>query len=86
MEPNVEINDTPKLTPREQLMQRVLEISDREIWAVLSFIDQIEDISDRATIEARKDEVGIPLDDVLKDLGLTRQQLMEVAKSEGLIQ
>ena len=64
------------LTPRERLIQRAFEISDYEIQTVLDYIDQLEDFADAAVIASRKDEVGIPLDDALKHLGFTREELM----------
>jgi hypothetical protein len=39
----------------------------------------LEDSEDLADIEARKDEKGIPLDDMLAELGLTREKLLEEA-------
>ena len=76
---------TVRLTEREQLIETILQMSEDQIMAVAEFIQNLEDNEDLAIIEARKDEVGIPLDDALKELGFTRQQLMGVAKAEGLV-
>ena len=54
-----------------------------DVYAYL--IELQEDAEDLAAIEARKGEVGIPLDDVLKELGFTREELMEAARAEGLV-
>ena len=70
------------LTPRERLIQRAFEISDYEIEAVLDYIDQLEDLADAAVIASRRDEVDIPLDDALKQLGFTREELMEEIENE----
>src|ERR1700682_1569843 len=74
------------LTSRERLIQRAFEMSDAEIEAVLDYIDHLEDLKDIAVSESRKDEVGIPLDDALKQLGYTREELMDAAKAEGIVQ
>jgi len=48
--------------------------------------NELEDEFDHAIIEARKSEVGIPLDNVLKNLGFTREELEEVARNEGQVE
>jgi hypothetical protein len=74
------------LTPRERLIQRAFEMSNTEIEAVLDYIDNLEDLEDAAIIESRRDEVGIPLDDALKQLGFTREELMEEIGAEDTAQ
>ena len=73
------------LTPRERLIQRAFEISDYEIEAVLDYIDQLEDLADIAVSKSRKDEVGIPFEEAIKDLGLDPERLEKIARDEGWI-
>ena len=54
-----------------------------DVYAYL--IELQEDAEDLVISEARKDEVGIPLDNVLDELGFTRDELMEAARTEGLM-
>ena len=75
-----------KLNAREELIQRILAMTEEEASTILDYIEQMEDLEDIAVSESRKDEVGIPLDDALKQLGYTREELMEVAKAEGITQ
>ena len=86
----LEVLSDPKsedsLTPREKLALRAFEISDLEVEAALDFLDRLEDIADAAVIAAHRDEVGIPLDDFLKELGYTREELIETAKAEDSAQ
>jgi hypothetical protein len=76
---------TIELTPREQLIQRVLTMTDFEITTTLSLIDQLEDIEDLAAVEARKGEPTVTLDELISEVGFTREELMESAKADGLL-
>lgn len=81
----VETGEKAALTPREQLIQRILLISNQEILAIMNFIDQLEDAEDLAMVEARKGETGISLDEYLEKNGLSRKELEAEARAEGLM-
>jgi hypothetical protein len=76
-------NQEDALTPRERLIRRAFELHDYEIDAVLEYIDRLEDIADIVLSEAAKDEVGIPFDEAIKELGFDRAQLEKIARDEG---
>ena len=72
-----------QLTEREQLIKRILHLSDDQIMAVAVFIEHLEDAEDLAIIKARKGEPAISLDDYLKKNNLSREELEAEARAEG---
>ena len=72
-----------KLNPREELIQRALAMAEDEASTILGFIEQLEDLEDIAVSESRKDEVGIPFDEAIKDMGFDPQRLEKIARDEG---
>lgn len=84
---SVERVELTGLTQREQLIERILRMPANQVAVVEAFVEEMEDLLqdavDLAIIEARKDEVGVPFDDVLNELGYTREGLEEIARAEG---
>ena len=83
VKPEEGFSATTQLTPREQLIRRVLEMTDFEVTTTLSLVEHLEDIEDSAIIAARKGEVGIPFEDVIKEFDFTQERLNEIARAEG---
>lgn len=72
-----------KLNAREALIQRALAMSEDEASTVLDYIEQLEDLEDIAVSESRKDEVGIPFDEAIQDMGFDPERLEKIARDEG---
>ncbi len=72
-----------KLNPREELIQRALAMTDDEVRTILDFLEQLEDLEDIAVSESRKDEVGIPFDEAIQDMGFDPERLEKIARAEG---
>jgi hypothetical protein len=72
-----------KLNAREELIQRALAMTEDEAGTILDYIEQLEDLEDITVSEARKDEVGIPFDEAIKELGFDPERLEKIARAEG---
>ncbi len=77
------MSEAVQLSAREKLIQRVLEMTEAEVMTTLQFIEQLEDREDAAAIAAHKGEAGIPLDDLIQDLGFTREEIEGTARSDA---
>ena len=72
-----------QLNPREQLIERILQMPIEKVTAVTEFIEELEDAEDLAIIEARKDEPTISIDDYIRERGLDREKIERIARAEG---
>ena len=65
-----------QLNAREELIPRALEMTEHEAATVLRFIEQLEEAEDMAIAAERRSEPTITLDELLKHLGFTREDLI----------
>src|ERR1051325_9447766 len=73
---------------RNRLTDLVAGLSPVELTAVISFIENMEDIEDAAYIamhDDEDDEGAISLDELITKYGYTRSELEAEARAEGLI-
>ncbi len=63
--------------PREDLLMWLANIP-------IEMGSELEDALDHAIIEARRGEPGVPLDELIQELGFTREEIAEVMRREGL--
>ncbi len=68
------------------MIQRALEMTEHEATRVLKFVEQLEEVEDMAIAAERRGEPTITLDELLQHLGFTREELMESARANGLLQ
>jgi hypothetical protein len=75
-----------KLNERERLIERILRLPEDQVTVIAEFAEDLDDETfDVALIETRKKETGIPFDEYLSEIGITREELETIARSEGLI-
>jgi hypothetical protein len=76
------MSETIKLSAREELIRRVLEMTEDE---ANMFLEAIEDAEDEKAFDAHYGEHGVPFEEVLKELGFTYDQIITKARTEGLM-
>jgi hypothetical protein len=76
------MSEAIKLNAREELIQRVLQMTEDEANL---FLEAIEDIEDEKAFDEHKGEHGVPFEEVLKELGFTYEQVIGKARAEGLV-
>ena len=72
-----------QLTVREQLIDRILEMPDDQVAALLEYAEEMEETLDPAEIEAIKKEPAITLDEYLQKNHLSREELEAEARAAG---
>ena len=77
------MSEAIKLSVREELIQRVLQMTEDKASTILDFIEELEDLEDIAISESRKDEIGIPFEEAIKELGFDPERLEKIAREEG---
>lgn len=77
------MSEAIQLNAREELILRALEMTEAEARTILKLIERLEDVEDAADIAAHKGEAGIPIEDLIKDLGFTVEEIEATAKAQG---
>ena len=77
--------DSVELTKREQLIERILRMSDQQITAVSEFIKSMEiaDLLRFAKAESSHDESSMSQDNSFTDANITPEEIEAVARAEG---
>lgn len=87
MEPRIMTTPSPApMVTLAQIKAALEEVPVSRLPDVYAYLIELqEDAEDLVICDGRKDEVGIPLDNALGELGFTREELMEAARTEGLV-
>ncbi len=76
------MSEAIKLNAREELIRRVLEMTEDEANL---FLQAIEDVEDEKAFDEHHGEHSVPFEEVLKELGFTYDQIIATARAEGLV-